>query len=70
MEAGQVGIEQHLFATQQDDCVPLVRNKKGRRCSLWAKHRGLFLYFKLPVDCDDEESLEERRGRTMLRTAM
>ena len=27
-------------------------------------------YFKRPVDCDDEESLEERRGRTVLRTAM
>jgi hypothetical protein len=27
-------------------------------------------YFKLPADCDDEESLEERRGRTVLRTAM
>ena len=26
--------------------------------------------FKHPVDCDDEESLEERRGRTVLRTAM
>ena len=31
--------------------------------------RSLF-YVKHPVDCDDEESLEERRGRTMLRTAM
>ena len=28
------------------------------------------LYFKRPVDCDDEESLEERRDRTVLRTAM
>jgi hypothetical protein len=27
-------------------------------------------YFKRPVDCDDEESLEEGRGRTVLRTAM
>ena len=27
-------------------------------------------YFKLPAECDDEESLEERRGRTVLRTAM
>ena len=27
-------------------------------------------YFKRPVDGDDEESLEERRGRTVLRTAM
>ena len=32
-------------------------------------NRGL-RYFKRPVDCDDEESLEERRGRTVLRTAM
>jgi hypothetical protein len=29
-----------------------------------------FQKFKLPVDGDDEESLEERRGRTVLRTAM
>jgi hypothetical protein len=27
-------------------------------------------YFKHPVDCDDEESLEEQRGRAVLRTVM
>src|SRR4051812_44241105 len=34
------------------------------------KRRPQPYYFKRPVDCDDEESLEERRGRTVLRTAM
>jgi hypothetical protein len=30
---------------------------------------GRSIFIKHPVDCDDEESLEERRGRTVLRTA-
>jgi hypothetical protein len=42
--------------------------EKSRDQSLIALGRGP--YFKRPVDGDDEESLEERRGRTMLRTAM
>ena len=44
-------------------------NRKGRGATHWAR-AAAFRYFKRPVDCDDEESLEERRGRTVLRTAM
>ena len=44
----------------------LKQKGRGQRICV---NRGL-RYFKRPVDCDDEESLEERRGRTVLRTAM
>ncbi len=39
------------------------------RLALWAANRGS-RYFKRPVDCDDEESLEEQRSRAVLRTVM
>ena len=39
------------------------------RLVLLAANRG-FRYFKRPADCDDEESLEEQRGRAVLRTVM
>jgi len=53
----------------RDEGGRAICNKKSRGQSHGASGRGLS-YFKLPVDGDDEESLEERRGRTVLRTAM
>jgi hypothetical protein len=47
----------------------MAQPKQKPQLSLEASSRG-FRYFKRPVDGDDEESLEERRGRTVLRTAM
>src|SRR4029079_19591174 len=47
-----------------------VQTKKACGESHWAVRRGLFRLDKLPVSCDDSQSLEERRGRTMLRTAV
>jgi hypothetical protein len=59
------------------DCraVYLAGNAAGHRarkngCGQHTWRQPQPSYFKLPVDCDDEESLEERRGRTVLRTAM
>jgi hypothetical protein len=63
--------DRHSVPTVSRDAqqsAQLARAKKAAAESHMAIAAAL--YFKHPADCDDEESLEERRGRTVLRTAM